>query len=173
MTADTVAIRLATTSDADAIATLLAAAFAEFEPLYTPDGFRATTPTREEIAQRFADGPVWVVESGTGIAGTVSAVRRADGVHVRSMAVAPVARGLGLGRVLLNQVQAFADAEACDHLYLSTTPFLSSAIRMYERAGFVPTSAPPYELFGTPLFTMRKWSKSVVLSRLRPARGRP
>ena len=118
MTVDTHTIRPATAADADAIATLLADAFAEFAPLYTPDGFRATTPTREEIAQRITDGPVWVVESGSRIAGTVSAVRRADGVHVRSMAVAPAARGLGLGRVLLDQVQAFADAEACDHLVL-------------------------------------------------------
>ena len=163
MTADTVAIRLATASDADAIATLLADAFAEFEPHYTPGGFRATTPTPAEIARRITDGPIWIVESGTGIAGTVSAVRRPDGVHVRSMAVAPGARGLGIGRLLLDQVQSFADAHACDHLYLSTTPFLSQAIKMYERAGFVPTSAPPYELFGTPLFTMRKWSKSVVV----------
>ena len=45
--------------------------------------------------------------------------------------------------------------------YLSTTPFLASAIRLYEQAGFVHTSAPPYELHGTALFTMEK----VVASR--------
>jgi GNAT superfamily N-acetyltransferase len=77
------------------------------------------------------------------------------------MAVCPTARGCGIGQLLLNQVEAFAATEDRHHLYLSTTPFLRSAIRLYERAGFVATSAPPYELFGTPLFTMEKWSNSV------------
>jgi N-acetylglutamate synthase-like GNAT family acetyltransferase len=151
-------IRDATAGDAEAIAALLADAFVEFEPLYTPDGFRATTPGREEISQRFTDGPTWVVEQEGRVAGTVSAVVRPDGVYVRSMAVAPSARGGGIGRRLLNHVQDFAAAQDRDRLYLSTTPFLSSAIRLYEQAGFVRTSAPPYELFGTALFTMEKWS---------------
>jgi GNAT superfamily N-acetyltransferase len=77
------------------------------------------------------------------------------------MAVAPAARGCGVGRTLLSQVEEFAAANNRQHLYLSTTPFLFSAIRLYERAGFIPTSAPPYELFGTPLFTMEKWSNSI------------
>lgn len=161
MAVDVAVIRRATTTDIAAIASLLADAFAEYEPRYTPGGYRATIPEPAEIHRRFTEGPTWVVEHGGRIAGTVSAMVRPDGVYVRSMAVSPNARGCGIGRLLLNQVEAFAVAEDCHHLYLSTTPFLSSAIRLYERAGFVPTSAPPYELFGTPLFTMEKWSDSV------------
>jgi ribosomal protein S18 acetylase RimI-like enzyme len=161
MTVDTLTIRPATAADADAVALVLAEAFAEFQPLYTPAGYQATTPARQEIAQRFADGPIWVVEQDGRLAGTISAILREDGVYLRGMAVAPAARGCGVGRALLSQVQEFAAANKRQHLYLSTTPFLSSAIRLYERAGFIPTSAPPYELFGTPLFTMEKWSNSV------------
>jgi putative acetyltransferase len=152
------AIRSATTTDADAIASLLAEAFVEFEPLYTAGGYRATTPNREEIQQRLADGPIWVAEQEGRIAGTVSAIVRPDGVYVRSMAVARVARGCGIGRLMLKHVQDFAAEQDRHRLYLSTTPFLSSAIRLYEQAGFMRTSAPPYELFGTALFTMEKWS---------------
>jgi GNAT superfamily N-acetyltransferase len=161
MTVETLTIRPATAADADAVASVLAEAFAEFQPLYTPAGYHATTPARHEIEQRFADGPIWVVEHDGRIAGTVSALLRDDGVYLRSMAVAPAARGCGVGRALLRQAEEFAAANDRQHLYLSTTPFLSSAIRLYERAGFIPTSAPPYELFGTPLFTMEKWSNSV------------
>ncbi len=161
MIVDTVAVRVAAPTDAEAIASLLADAFVEFERLYTPDGYRATTLSRDEIERRFADGPIWVAEHDGGIAGTVSAVVRPDGVYVRSMAVGPAARGCGIARNLLHQVEEFAAAQNRHHFYLSTTPFLASAIQLYERAGFVRTSAPPYELFGTPLFTMEKWSNGV------------
>jgi putative acetyltransferase len=161
MTADPVTIRTATTADAAAIASVLADAFVEFRDFYTPDGYRATTLAREEVERRFADGPIWVAEFAGQVAGTVSAVVRPDGVHVRSMAVGRSARGCGIGRLLLNQVHEFAAEQDRSHLYLSTTPFLSSAIQLYNRAGFIPTSAPPYELHGTPLFTMEKWSKGV------------
>jgi uncharacterized damage-inducible protein DinB/GNAT superfamily N-acetyltransferase len=150
------AIRPATAGDADAIASLLADSFVEFRPLYTPDGYRATTPDRDEVQRRFTDGPVWVAEHDGGVAGTVSAIVRPDGVYIRSMAVSPSARGRGVGRLLLHEVEQFASSQERTRLYLSTTPFLSRAIRLYERAGFTRTSAPPYELFGTALFTMEK-----------------
>jgi len=153
------AIRPATANDAAAIAALLADAFVEFRPLYTPDGYHATTPDRDEVQRRFTEGPVWIAEQKGAIAGTASAVVRPDGVYIRGMAVSPTARGRGVGRLLLNEVEQFASAQDRPRLYLSTTPFLSRAIRLYERAGFTRTSAPPYELFGTALFTMEKWPK--------------
>jgi hypothetical protein len=42
--------------DAPAIAHVLAEALAAFQPLYTPGGFAATTPSAEVIAQRFSQG---------------------------------------------------------------------------------------------------------------------
>ena len=161
MTADPVTIRAATAADAASIASVLADAFVEFRDLYTPDGYRATAPAHDEVERRLADGPIWVAEIGGQVTGTVSAVVREDGVYVRGMAVGRSARGAGIGKRLLKQVHEFAAAQDRSHLYLSTTPFLSTAIQLYQRAGFIPTSAPPYELHGTPLFTMEKWSKGV------------
>ena len=57
-------------------------------------------------------------------------------LYVRSIAVAPVARGHGLGRALLVAVEAFAAEHRARRLYLSTTPFLADAIRFYEAAGW-------------------------------------
>jgi hypothetical protein len=45
-------------------------------------------------------------------------------------------------------------------LLLSTTPFLSEAIKLYERSGFRRSTEGPRELFGTPLFTMEKQLKT-------------
>jgi N-acetylglutamate synthase-like GNAT family acetyltransferase len=149
-------IRPASPADAGAIASLLRAAFAEFEPLYTPQGFRATTPTSEEILPRFAEGPIWVAEQEGSIVGTVSAVLKDEGLYLRSMAVYPQTRGRGVAALLLETVEQLARDETCPRLFLSTTPFLARAIHLYERAGFRRTDDEPHDLFGTPLVTMAK-----------------
>jgi hypothetical protein len=50
-----------------------------------PEGFRATVLAPDEVPQRLAEGPMWVAERVGSIVGTVSAVRRADALYVRSM----------------------------------------------------------------------------------------
>ena len=72
------------------------------------------------------------------------------------MAIAPDARGHGLGAQLLELVERFARRHGMTRLFLSTTPFLDDAIRLYERHGFRRTIEGPQTLFGTPLFTMEK-----------------
>jgi hypothetical protein len=41
-------------------------------------------------------------------------------------------------------------------LFLSTAPFLTRAISLYEQFGFLRSNEGPHTLFGTPIFTMRK-----------------
>ena len=150
--------------DAESIASLLKAAFQEFEPLYTTEGFRATTPTADEIKPRFAEGPIWVAEQEGCIVGTVSVVPKSQGLYIRSMAVHPEARGKGIAGLLLDTAEKAADGFACSRIFLSTTPFLDAAIHLYERAGFRRTDDGPHDLFGTPLLTM-------VKARLQPDRA--
>lgn len=149
-----ISIRVARQSDADRIASVLAESFAEYEPLYTPGGYAATTPSGEQISARWHEGPVWVATCRGAVVGTVSAVPRGEELYVRSMAVLPVARGRGVGELLLKHVEEFARERGHRRLTLSTTPFLSRAIRLYEGAGFRRTG--PRDLFGTPLFEMVK-----------------
>lgn len=151
-----VTVREAAEAEADAVAVLLRAAFAAFEPLYTPEAFAATVPPVSEITRRRREGPVWVAVLDGLLVGTVSVVPVGDALYVRSMAVHPSARGRGMAVRLLAEAERFAAAHALRRLRLSTTPFLSAAIRLYERAGFVRTDEGPHDLFGTPLFTMEK-----------------
>ena len=148
-------IQLATDKDAEAIASVLREAFEEFRPLYTSAGFRATTPSAQEIARRFVEGPVWIVTDSGAVIGTVSGVLHRDELYVRSMAVIPRGRGKSIGLRLLRAVEEFAISREARRLRLRTTPFLLSAIRLYERAGFVrlPEGA---DLHGTPLLVMVK-----------------
>ena len=151
-----ITVRLAEPADAPAIAEVLRAAFAEYTAAYTPEALAATTPTSAEIARRMGEGPVWVALLDSVVVGTVAAVPRAGGLYVRSMAALPAARGLGAGRLLFAEVERYATERGVTRLFLSTTPFLTRAIHLYEGLGFQRTEDEPHELFGTPLFTMVK-----------------
>jgi N-acetylglutamate synthase-like GNAT family acetyltransferase len=149
-------IRRALSTDAAAIASVILQSFLEFQDSYTPAGFAVTTPNANEIQERMREGPVWVALHEDSVVGTVSVVHKKKGVYIRSMAVLPSARGFGIGSALLAKVESFAAAEGVRRLFLSTTPFLSSAIQLYERFGFQRSGEGPHDLFGTPLFTMVK-----------------
>jgi GNAT superfamily N-acetyltransferase len=153
---DGLRVRRAAGAEASAIAEVLRRAFADYVGLYTPEAFAATVPSAEEIERRWSEGPVWVAMSDGRVVGTVGAVARADGLYVRSLGILPPFRGQGAGRLLLGQVERFAREQGCGRLFLSTTPFLLPAIRLYERWGFRRSAHGPHELFGTPLFTMDK-----------------
>lgn len=53
-------IRIAVSSDAASIASVLLQSFVEFKSSYTPAGFAATAPGAEQIWARMNEGPVWV-----------------------------------------------------------------------------------------------------------------
>jgi GNAT superfamily N-acetyltransferase len=149
-------IRLATLADASGIAAILRRSFIEHEASYTRAAFAATVISSTEVRRRIHEGPVWVALSQDSLVGTIAAVRRADELHVRGMAVLPSARGAHLGRSLLAEAEQFARTHGLRRLVLSTTPFLTRAIRLYEDSGFLRPHEDPQNLFGTPLFTMTK-----------------
>ena len=149
-------ILLAAPEDAPAIANLLHESFAAFEPLYTEGGFNATALAAPQVLERMREGPVWVALRDSQILGTVAIVVKGKAAYIRGMAVLPSARGTGIGTKLLQHAERWAIDAQCVRLFLSTTLFLSEAIRLYERFGFRRTEEGPNDLFGTPLFTMEK-----------------
>ena len=156
-------IRNAVIDESPAIASVLRGAFIEYEPLYTPAAFVATTLNSDQIRERWDEGPVWIAEQDGNIVGTVAAVPKTSGLYIRSMAVLPSARGQGIAGRLLNEIENFAVTRHQRRLFLSTTPFLHEAIRLYERFGFQRTDEVPHDLFGTPLFTMAKLMNEEML----------
>src|SRR5262245_4911040 len=91
-----VRIRSALIGDTVDIASILREAFIEFESLYTPPAFVATSPTPDQILARWNAGPVWVAVQSEMLVGTVAAIPKSVGIYVRSMAVLPAARGQGI-----------------------------------------------------------------------------
>ena len=148
-------IRTAKSDDARTIASVLFDSFAEYEPLYTPEAFAATTPNEAVIKKRFDQaGEIWVAVSGEKIVGTATAVPDGDALYVRSMAVLPEARGAGIGLRLLMETENYAARAGFERLTLTTTPFLRRAIELYEKFGFAACGSS--DLYGTPLIKMEK-----------------
>ena len=136
---------------------MLCQSFLEYQDQYTPEGFAATTPDEQQVRSRMGQGPTWVALLSNAIVGTASVVEKGNGgLYVRGMAVLPSARRRGVGELLLREIEGFASRNGCTRLFLSTTPFLTGAIRLYERFGFKRTPDGPNDLFGTPLFSMAK-----------------
>ena len=149
-------IRRAVPEDAPEIAKLLYESFVAFEPLYTVGGFKATALAAPQVLERMQEGPVWVALHDSQVLGTVAIVVKRKSAYIRGMAVLPSARGTGMGSALLQHAEKWAIDKQCVRLFLSTTPFLSEAVRLYETFGFRRTDEGPNDLLGTPLFTMEK-----------------
>ncbi len=155
-----VQIRVARPEEARGIVALLRQSFLEFEDQYTPQGFAATVLDEERVRERMADGLTWVALSGTTIVGTVTVFQRGEDVlYIRGMAVLPSARGKRVGQLLLEKTESLALENGSKRLQLRTAPFLTAAIRLYERFGFRPDDRSA-DLFGTPLIGMTKELKN-------------
>lgn len=161
-------IRKAAPDDAGRVALVLHESFVEHVSSYTDEAFAATTPASDQIRSRIDEGAVWVALQDDVVVGTVSAAPRGESVYVQSMGVLPAARGQRVGELLLKEAESLALTHGCKRLFLSTTPFLSRAIRLYERCGFRRSGEGPHDLFGTPLFTMEK-----ILPAEKPPRPEP
>jgi ribosomal protein S18 acetylase RimI-like enzyme len=153
-------VRLATRSDASAVANVILQSFLEYKSSYTDEAFAATTPTSAEVEYRLGEGPVWIAVENETVVGTVSGVPDRKSLYVRSLAVLPSNRGQGTGELLLDSVENYAYGKGYRRLLLSTTPFLTPAIGLYERFGFRRSRGGPSYRFGTPIFTMVKELKS-------------
>jgi len=117
----------------------------------------ATLLDTETLRRRMTgEGAVWLAFVGGRVVGTVSAIPRSEGLHIRSMAVHPEARGQGVGRALLEAVERFARDRGHERLFLRTTPFLTSAIALYSRSGFTMREDAERDFHGVPLFEMEK-----------------
>lgn len=146
-----VQVRLATAADAEQIAKVLFEAFSTFEKFYTPEAFAVVTPSPDQIATRFDEGPQWVAVKSDEMVGTVSLTTEPEGLYIRSMAVRPDAQGLGIGHKLLDALNDHVSESEIERIFLYTTYFVPGAKELYEKHGFKwvrDTTAE--EWYGTP-----------------------
>jgi DNA-binding MarR family transcriptional regulator/N-acetylglutamate synthase-like GNAT family acetyltransferase len=94
----------------------------------------------------------WIGEVDGVRAGCVLCARRSDDVaQLRMLIVEPSARGLGLGRMLVDECMRFARDAGYRRMLLWTTNVLEPARRLYQRAGFELVEQAPFQRFGPDL----------------------
>lgn len=77
--------------------------------------------------------------------------------RVYSLAVSEQARGMGIGRRMMDKAVREARRRGCDRMRLEVRMDNMAAIRLYERLGFVDTQVlPGYYEDGSHAFVMRK-----------------
>jgi len=108
-----------------------------------------------EIAGKFAQGhdaereACWIAEWRGDLAGSIFVVDAGKGVaQLRLLYVEPRARGLGIGKLLVDQVVSFSRAKGYKKIRLWTQESLTSARRIYANAGFRLTESKPHRSFG-------------------------
>lgn len=84
-------------------------------------------------------GEFWVITRAQTIVGTggyYPVQRRPGAVEIRKMYLLPAARGLGLGRFLLQTLEGAIASRGFQEIWLETASCLQAAVRLYESSGY-------------------------------------
>jgi GNAT superfamily N-acetyltransferase len=158
------AIRSATEADIDVLRGVLARANEPFRGLVADSLFTSYLASAMDVEGRLGEGDVLTAETDGAIVGTITFYRDAGDegmpIHfpdhtagIRATAVDPSARGLGIGRALVDACIARAADDGARAVGLHTATFMNAAVRIYERSGFV--RAPRYDFEWSQFFPGR------------------
>ena len=140
-----VEVRDAGGSDLPAVRRVLLAAYQEYATALPPAVFGRYLAEILEVEERSGTGRLLVAEHGGRVVGTVTYYddAAAEGLGwpaglagLRALGVEPSARGLGIGRALVEACRHLALAAGAPVLCLHTAGFMTAALSLYEAMGF-------------------------------------
>lgn len=96
-----------------------------------------------EAAYLTPGGEFWVIEQQTKLVGTAAyypCKRGKKAVEIRKMYLMPTARGKGLGKYLLQQLEQTIAQKGFEEVWIETASILKEAVNLYENAGYQPAT---------------------------------
>ncbi len=126
--------------------------------LFPGGDIRAYLP--EALPKILGPGPpssiFYLIERGGAVIGMGGIRRVRDGVcEMKRVYLRDAAKGLGLGRALVERLMADAAGFGYRQMLLDTAPTLTTAIALYQRLGFAPI--PPYPEVEVPAIMHPNW----------------
>jgi len=141
-----VQIRTIEPADNPALAIIIRNTLAEFDANHPGTVYYdSTTDALYELFQ--APGSIYYVATVNNQLMGGAGIFPSDGLpqdtcELVKMYLLPEARGLGVGRLLINKALSFAQEAGYRQVYLETMPELRKAVSVYEKFGFQYLSAP-------------------------------
>lgn len=127
-------------ADRQAASALIGQVLTEYGLGWEPDGADLDVV---EVERHYQNGAFWVVEQDGTVVGTAAfhpIDRGEQAVEIRKMYLLPEARGQGLGRFLLGQLETAIAALGYQEIWLETATVLKEAVAMYESSGYLPAT---------------------------------
>lgn len=128
-------LRRALAGDLQAIVSLTEAAYAPYTALFGAPPM----PVTEDYAPRIERGEVWLLESGSELAGLIVIERHPDHAMIFSVAVSPAFQGKKLGTALLNFAEEQTRLWGLPEVRLYTNSRMERNIALYTAYGFHET----------------------------------
>ena len=138
-------IRFARDEELDTVASLIVDAYAEYAGAMSPDAWSMYAQDIANVYGRLTDGRLIVAELAGRLVGSVTMFGHWRGAQpgtlgVRLLAVAPDARGSGVGRALMEWCVERAREEGNQRVVITSTPEMAALRELSESMGF--TRAP-------------------------------
>lgn len=131
-------IRSWQTKDRDRTAELISSVLSEYGLDWEPDGADRDVLQVEECYFQ-AGGEFWVIERQNQLVGTGAYYpieRGQNAVEIRKMYLLTQARGCGLGKYLLQQLEAAITNRGFQEIWIETASVLAEAVKLYESNGY-------------------------------------
>lgn len=98
---------------------------------------------------------VWICEYDQQIIGSLIAQHRGTELQLRYFIFLPAYRGIGLGKLLMQEFTGFMKQHSFNKAYLWTTADQQAAIALYQKSGFKLTEEMASEGFDKPVIEQR------------------
>jgi putative acetyltransferase len=123
-------------------AQIIGSVLADYSLVWEPDGADQDV-LDVETSYLSIGGEFWVIEQAGILVGTAAYrpfARGDNAVEIRKMYLLSAARGKGLGRFLLAQLETAIAARGFTEIWVETASALKEAVQLYESSGYIPAT---------------------------------